>query len=715
MTPLSFQSVTVFNPRPESITSVEISGQKLTLDQVIAVARGFARVHLAPSALVRVSCCRKMVDVLLEQQAVVYGLTTGFGKLRDVIIDVKDSELLQRNLIRSHAAGVGQPLPEDTVRAAVLLRANTLARGNSGIRAEVLQSLIHILNDRIYPLIPDKGSVGASGDLAPLSHLALVLTGDPAGRIYDPDLLASRSEAVREPRPEVFIPLPTGSARETEQQRRGWKFRPVELQAKEGLALNNGTQIMCAIMCLAVYDAFFLLRAAEIIMTMSLEAQRGVLFAFRDEVHLARPLEHQLDVARRIRRYTAGSEILGLYLNSAYLNRAVKRLTDAKEDLENPLHHHQIVTVPPDEVQRCAAQIDAHIAAVRKLLLAAQTEYELLRATGRDAPPGLPEMAESEARRQISIFSSMLRPLRRQVAATYQDMQDAAFPPTLRANELMAEAIRDLDRAVPAAPPVQDDYSFRCFPQVLACAYRALDHVHAILRTEINSATDNPLLFPPEPDGGWPAANPDTYAEWLRASPARIKLCLDNVIGGGNFHGEPIAVAADYLAITIAEAGSISERRIAHLVDENISNGLPGFLIPSTGLNSGFMIPQYTAAALVSENKVLAHPASVDSIPTCANSEDHVSMGTIAARKCAEILDNVTTVIAIELLAAHQALQFRLPFGPGEPLRKLVHALTEWGIETYQDDRVLWLDIELAREVLRKRRLWEFSTDNMEV
>jgi histidine ammonia-lyase len=252
---------------------------------------------------------------------------------------------------------------------------------------------------------------------------------------------------------------------------------------------------------------------------------------------------------------------------------------------------------------------------------------------------------------------------------------------------------------------VQDDYSFRCFPQVAACTWRALEHVHEIVLVEVNSATDNPLLFPPRPPGcseaDWDTMTPEAYRRWLEAEPAaRIDDCRDGVIGGGNFHGEPVAIAMDYYTIAMAELASISERRIAHLVDANHSRGLPPFLVDDSGLNSGFMIPQYTAASLVSENKVLAHPASVDSIPTCANSEDHVSMGTIAARKAAEVTENVRKVVGIELLAARMALRFRRPLRPGTPARMAVEWLTERGIKPFSDETTMHPMLTRARDVL---------------
>jgi histidine ammonia-lyase len=278
-----------------------------------------------------------------------------------------------------------------------------------------------------------------------------------------------------------------------------------------------------------------------------------------------------------------------------------------------------------------------------------------------------------------------------------------------RAAAALARALADLDAAVPSAPPVQEDYSFRCLPQVLACAHRAIEQVLTILAVELNSANDNPLLFPPAPPD--PAMDARAYRAWLaetdadghltEAGAARMAACLDSVLGGGNFHGEPLAIAADYLAIAVAEVGNIAERRIAHLVDENASNGLPAFLTDDVGLNSGFMMPQYTAAALASENKVLCHPASVDSIPTSANAEDHNSMGTHAARKLAQVVDHVRWIVAIELLTAHQAIQFREPLEPAPAVRAVRAELRAAGLDAQTHDRVLYTEMRKAYELIR--------------
>ena len=678
---------------PESIREVLLTGERLTIEEVVAVARHRARVELAPAARHRVACCRLMVEELLARGEKVYGLTTGFGKLRDVSIARKDVERLQVNLIRSHAVGVGPAFGEDVVRAAVLLRANTLCRGNSGVRVEVVQAIADLLNDGVYPYVPQQGSVGASGDLAPLSHLALVLIGDPAGRVlpraarWAPGVLPAGARA------DEFRALSEVSWREAALVEAP-TFRPVTLQAKEGLALNNGTQFMAALGCLLVHDAERGLAWSELAAAMSLEAARGVRKAFQPELHQARDLPHQAATAARILDLCRGSEVLDLLLNTAGLRRARAFLIEAREHLQGL----------GGDAARGALHPEA---AAPPLAAVGRGIEELLREVERLVPPP-PAPAPTEVlalraagpRAQIEAFTALLTPLRRKATALVHALDDPAAPPAVMLREALVRALGSISSAAPAAPPVQDDYSLRCTPQVLACAHRALAHVREVLEVEVNAATDNPLLFPPEPPGGLAAASLEAYARFLR-EPAQAEALAERVLGGGNFHGEPVGMVLDYLAIALAEAANIAERRVALLVDEAHSNGLPPFLVESSGLNSGFMIAQYTAAALVSENKVLCHPATVDSIPTCAGSEDHVSMGTIAARKAAAVLENVLHVVAIELLAALQGLGFRAPLRPGKRVQAAAAWLRERGLEPVTDDRFLQPDVLAARALLR--------------
>ncbi|MEZ4535129.1 MAG: histidine ammonia-lyase [Cyanobacteriota/Melainabacteria group bacterium] len=472
----------------KKVCRLAIDGHSLRVEDVYRVAHSPSQVSLTREALEEVKSSRGKVEKILESKEVVYGITTGFGKFKDIYIEPDDARKLQKNFLLSHAAGVGPCFSAPIVRAITLLRANALAKGFSGIRPAVLKLLLSLIENDIHPLIPEQGSVGASGDLAPLAHLALALIGEGesevGGKIVKSKTALKKAD-----------------------------LAPVVLEAKEGLALTNGTQVMTAIGALVIYEAELLARTADLIAAMSLEAMLGTDAAFDEDIHRVRPHPGQLASALNLRALLEDSEI-----------------------------------------------VESH----------------------------------SEC-----------------------DM-------------------------------VQDAYSIRCIPQVHGASRQAIQHVRQVLEIEMNSATDNPLVFE------------------------------DKILSGGNFHGQPVALAMDYASIAIAELANISERRTERLVNPYLSNGLPAFLTRNGGLNSGFMIAQYTAAALVSENKSLAHPASVDSIPTSANQEDHVSMGTIAARKARSILENLKKVLSIELLCALQALDLRT----GENQGKNATAFAPEGIET---------------------------------
>ena len=470
---------------PSRTDPIVLTGADLTIADVEAVARHRASVALDDAARGRMQEARDVIERLVAAGEIVYGVTTGFGALANRFIPPEDAARLQENLLMSHAAGVGAPLPVEVVRAMLLLRANTLALGHSGCRPAIVDRLVAFLERGVHPVVPEQGSVGASGDLAPLAHLALPIVGrgwvDLGGQRL-PALVALREVGLEHER----------------------------LEAKEGLALLNGTQLMTGIGALLLADADRLTRTASVAAAMSVEALLGTDVAFAAPYQLARPHPGQVQVAAELRHL----------LRDSGLQRA----------------HHG------------------------------------------------------------------------------------------------------------SAHKVQDPYSLRCVPQVHGAVRDTLDHLRRVLDIELNSATDNPLVFV-----GGGVASEDTIATGG-----------GRVISGGNFHGEPIALALDFAKLAVAELGSISERRTALLVDARLNGGLPPFLAPSSGVESGMMIYQYTAAALASEHKILAHPASVDSIPTSANQEDHVSMGSIAARHARAVLTGVERIIAIELVVAAQALDLRL-------------------------------------------------------
>ncbi|MFC4810523.1 histidine ammonia-lyase [Paenibacillus sp. GCM10023250] len=490
--------------------TVIVDGQGLTPEAVAAAAAGGAKFALGGEAEARVRDSRKMVEDLVAAGEIVYGVSTGFGKFSDVHISSQDTARLQINLIRSHACAVGQPLPADAVRAIMLLRANALAKGYSGIRPETLQLLIDCLNHDVLPVVPEQGSLGASGDLAPLSHVALVLMGEGEA-FYRGERLPGAAALAKA------------------------GLRPIALQAKEGLALINGTQIMTAIGTLTYVKAQRLARIADVIAALTVEGLRGIPDAFAEEVQLARPYPEQIGVARNLRALLRGSAW------------------------------------------------------------------------------------------------------------------------TTRQGELR----------------VQDAYSLRCLPQVHGATRQALDYARGKLSIEINAATDNPLLF----------------------------LADGKVISGGNFHGQPIAFAMDLLKIGVSELANIAERRTERLVNPALSGGLPAFLSRDPGLGSGLMITQYVSASLVSENKVLAHPASVDSIPSSANQEDHVSMGTTSARHAAQVVANAAKVLAVELICAAEAAELLGPDGLAPATRALYDRLRE-AVKPVTEDRSLTGEIERVSAAL---------------
>ncbi len=491
-----------------AIDCISIDGESLTLDHVITVAGNNAPVKLHVAGKANLIKSRAAVEKILSGDQVVYGVNTGFGKFSDVTVSPEDRNILQRNIIMSHACGVGEPLPRDAVRTMMLLRANSLAKGYSGVRLELVQLLLDMLNNRIHPVVPCKGSVGASGDLVPLAHIALAIIG--MGEVEYHGKIIPSADAFKQA-----------------------KLRPLNLSAKEGLALINGTQYMSALGCLAVHRALELVKSSAIASAMSFEALEGIPNAYDPRINEVRPHHGQKLCAQAMRRLLDGSEL----------------------------------------------------------------------------------MTRTKHKR------------------------------------------------------VQDPYTLRCIPQVHGASLDAINYVRSVLETEINSATDNPLIFPDTGD----------------------------VISGGNFHGQPLALALDFLALAVAELGSIAERRIERLVNPALS-GLPPFLTRRGGLNSGMMILQYTAAALASENKVLGHPASVDSIPTSGNQEDHVSMGSIAARKVGTVIDNVSWIVAGEMLAASQALDFAShTVGKGA---RMAHRCVRGVVPHWDNDRILYSDLNAVRDLL---------------
>ena len=511
--------------------TILLDGNSLTIPILDEIAHQQVNVQLTQGAKRRIVAARRLIEEWVDSNRTVYGVTTGFGEFSNVRIDQKDIAQLQENLILSHAAGAGDPLPPEVVRGMMALRVNALAKGHSGARLQTVQMLLDMLQHGITPVVPSQGSVGASGDLVQLAHLVLAMMGK--GKVW----IERGTVGTRKPADRPRKPIPASRALAQA------NIKPVQLKAKEGLALINGTQMMTAFAALAVHQATALSKLADVVAGMSVEALRGSDTAFDPRIHRLRPFKGQVAVAKCMRRLMRKSEIRGSH--------------------------------------------------------------------------------------------------------RYDD------------------------------PRVQDAYSIRCIPQVHGASRDAIKYVRDIVTTEINSANDNPLIFPSD------------------------KAHLE----GGNFHGQPIALAMDFLAIALAELANISERRIERLVNGSLS-GLPRFLTERGGLNSGYMIAQYTAASLVSENKVLCHPASVDSIPTSANQEDHNSMGSIGAQKAWRVLKNVQTVLAIEMLCASQGLDFTRKTEGGRTIRagegvEAAYRFVRARIDHLERDRVLHTDIQTALGLVR--------------
>ncbi len=490
---------------------VYLDGNSLTLEDVVDICRHGTKVALKPEAIDAIRVSRDIVEKNIAEKKVVYGLNTGFGKFVNVAIPENDLDQLQYNLIVSDACGVGDPFKEDVTRAIMLLRANALAKGFSGIRLSTVETLLEMLNKGVHPVIPEKGSVGSCGDLCPLAHMVMPMIGEGEA-VYQGRRMPG-ADAMNA----AGIPI-------------------VKLKAKEGLALINGTCAMMGVASLAVYDAGVLLKTADISGCLTVDALEGIVDPYDPRIQEIRPHSGQIDVAANFRQILSGSKLT------------------------------------------------VHQGGVR----------------------------------------------------------------------------------------VQDAYTLRCLPQIHGASRMAYDYVRKVIETEVNSVTDNPLIFP---DNG-------------------------DIFSGGNFHGQPVSVAMSTLGLAMAEYANVAERRIERLVNPQLS-GLPGFLTPVEGINDGFMVAQYAAAALVSENKILAHPACVDSIPTSANQEDHVSMGTIASRNAATIIDHVQHVLAIELICASQAADFKgaEKLAPGT---KAAYDTVRSVVSFMDSDRAIYLDTNKVVELLRE-------------
>lgn len=503
--------------------AVVINGKDLTIEEVIRVCRGMEKVEISEEAQAAVNKARGYIDSKLEEGAIIYGLTTGFGKFANVFIDMDQTAELQHNLIISHTCGMGEPYEQKYVRAAMLLRCNALSRGNSGIRLSTIQTMVDMLNAGVHPQVPCKGSLGASGDLAPLSFIALGLIG--LGEVEYKGKIMPAADAM---------------------EKAG--ISPVKLVAKEGLALNNGTQMMTAVGVNVLWDAMNLAKIADIAGAMTSEALHGITKAYDHKVHELRGHQGQIDVASNLMTLLEGS-------------KNAKRIQETK---------------------------------------------------------------------------------------------------------------------------VQDPYTLRCIPQIHGASRDAFKYVFDAVSREINAVTDNPIVFPDD----------------------------DDVISGGNFHGQPMALAFDFLKIAVSELANVSERRAERLINPALAEGLPGFLTKHAGVCSGFMITQYAAASMVSENKIYDHPACVDSIPSSGNQEDHVSMGTTSARTAAMVLDNAQKVIGIEIASAVQGIWLREEIGESKidnlaPATKAAYDFIRTKSEPIDSDIIMHKELIKFDEMIKDGSLLE--------
>lgn len=629
----------------------------LTIAQAVDVAVGYAPVEIDPQAQRRIELGRAVVDALAARGVTVYGVTTGFASLRDVVIEPSRASELSRNLILSHCVGVGRPFGEHVVRMAMLLRAQALARGCSGVRLGLVQTLVAMLNARVFVHVPSQGSVGSSGDLAPLSHVALALIGDDRARVHG-RVLARRAAGTgltREPIEADFVELgnvtkarmAVGTAINAELEAMGatgvrWPF---ELGAKEGLALNNGAVFSTALLALACDESAALVEASERVAALSLEAVQAVPDFLHPDVVSLRPHPGHVRSAEAIRGHLRGSELVpqhaALGVNRAHLQRGMMALNAWREEhravgFEGPL---------ADAVRGIERTMNALLKAEASAGAGERVE----------APKGLDVRAGELARQR-----ERLRP----VMEAWQLARSIAHAsPGPAADDLDAVWHRHVRTLVRGSPDVQDNYSFRASATVLGCVREAVERARSVAEIEINSATDNPLIALDqllESCAGAGGKRPTLarFESWLAQNWARAAAAVRSA---ANFHGQPVGHASDMLAQCVAECGNIAERRVAALTDQHHSKGLPSYLAWMPGLHSGLMIVQYAAASLVAETRLMAMPSTTDSVPTGEGAEDHVAMSTHAGRRCLAVIENVRLIVAMEWLCAYQGVQFRKP------------------------------------------------------
>ena len=636
-----------------------LDGNSLSIEQVIKVAFHNYQVSIHPNAIQNVKASQYFIHHQVKAGKIVYGVTTGFGPNADKRIKSKDAETLQHNLLISHCTGVGRPFSEAIVRAIMVIRMNTVLAGHSGIRLNTIKLMMQFLNNNIHPYVPEQGSVGASGDLAPLCHLAVPLIG--IGKVFYENELLTLPELYEKPAIKALNQdiekHNTDNQLQLEDNDYIMPIQKWKLSHKESLAMINGTTVMNALGVIGVYKAKRLLQGSLKSATMFMEALGARHQAFDKVIHTVRRHSGQQTIAQHIRDYYQGSSLIGI---------SPLRMISAI-----PIEVLEIQNFEPLQAfvkERIELVEAANLAELEEELANLKAIFECENSEELFQPAFLKTLMETVPR---AFCNFLINNLKKETTVDWKTWRSF------------------INIAKKKVSP-QDSYSVRCMPQVFGASLQAIRHVEQVVETELNAVVDNPIIF---------IQGQELYNGH--------QIQRSRVLSGGNFHGQPLALVLDYLKLAVAEMGNLLERQVCKLTDRSQNYGLPAFLVEEPGLNSGMMIMQYSAAALVSENKVLVHPASADSIPTSANQEDHVSMGPIAGRQALEIIGNVEKILAYHLITSKQALDMRIRQFSGritisisKSSQELVEQLEELGIVYYDKDRYMHDDIISVKDGL---------------
>jgi len=633
---------------------IEINGRSLSIEDVVAVAyNDDCKVQIDPTAIEQVKTAQAFIHQQVQEGRIVYGVTTGFGINADKNIPADEAEFLQHNLLISHCSGIGRPFSKEIVRAIMFIRLNTLLAGHSGIRLQTIKLLLQFLNQGIHPFIPEQGSVGASGDLAPLAHMAATLIG--FGKVeYQGQLLPVQDlyqlDSIQKLNQNIRLHNETNNLKSDHEDYQS-PIVATHLTHKESLALINGTTVMNALGAIGVFKAEQLMNKALQSASMFAESLCARPQAFDKVLHIVRRHAGQLSIAQQLRTHINDSEFIGL----------------------TPI---QIVSKLPADMVIINDYQPLYKAIQERITLLNKSNLDYLDIQINQLEDILSIKNHTELLQKMNIEVLMNNISRKFCNFLIANLKSETTQNWLTWKRMLIIALKKITP--------QDSYSVRCMPQVFGASLTALNHVKSVVAQELNAVVDNPIIFM----NGQILYNGHEIQE-------------SRVLSGGNFHGQPLALVLDYLKLSMAELGNMLERQICKLNDLHHNDGLPLFLVENSGINSGVMMGQYAAAALVSENKVLVHPASADSIPTSANQEDHVSMGTIAGRQAIEMIGNVEKIIAIHLITSKQAMQMRikqfdgkLDLNVSKNSQKWIKKLDSLGVTYYDKDRFLYDDID---------------------